>query len=92
MYQENFKFCEYAKASALRIPLRDAINTARAMPDAKMEQVINVLETALAHIRQGEADVEESSNEESHGMYTNVSDDPLDLLLGSITETEFDAS
>ena len=81
MYQEDFKFCEYAKASALRIPLRDAINTARAMPVEKMEQVIEVLETALAHIRQETPDGE---------VYADASADPLDVLLGP-AEDEPDA-
>ena len=84
MYSEDFKFCEYAKASALRIPLRDAINSARAMPEAKMDQVVQILETALRHIKGGDT-IDEVITTETN---TIVSDDPLDLLLGSITEDE----
>ena len=70
---EDFPFCEYGKAAACRAPIRDAINAARAMPESKMEQLITVLEQALAHIRPGE------SNEE---ITADTSDDPLDELLG----------
>ncbi len=70
---EDFAFCEYGKAAACRAPIRDAINSARAMPPEKMEQLITVLEQALAHIRPGE------SNEE---ITADSSDDPLDELLG----------
>jgi hypothetical protein len=86
MKNEDFTFCEYAKAAALRTPLRDAINTARSMPNAKMAQVIDVLETALDHIRQGAPYVEEPKPTVIHN-----SSDPLDSLLGP-TEAERDAS
>ncbi len=71
--QEDFPTVEYGKAGALRVPLRDAINTARSMPDDRMDQVIEILETALAHINRGE------QNE----VPANTSDDPLDELLGT---------
>lgn len=71
---EDFAVCEYARAAALRTPIRDAINTARSMPDVKMEQVIYVLETALAHIKQGVVDEEDTATS---------SDDPIDELLGA---------
>lgn len=82
---EDFTYCEYAKAAALRTPIRDAVNTARAMPPAKMAQVIDVLETALDHIRQGVPYVAEETDTQFS------SDDPLDSLLGP-AETERDAS
>ncbi len=73
----------YGKAAAMRTPVRDAINSARDMPDSKMDEVILVLELALAHIRQGQA------NEEVDVVAD--SDDPLDSLLGP-AETKSDAS
>jgi hypothetical protein len=81
MYSEDFEFCEYAKASALRIPLRDAINSARAMPEAKMDQVVKILETALSHIKGCNTENEVTVTKTN----TTVTDDPLDLLLGSVT-------
>ena len=74
---EDFNYCEYAKAAALRTPIRDAVNTARSMSPAKMAQVIDVLETALDHIRQGAPYVEEPK----HTVIYDSSD-PLDSLLG----------
>lgn len=75
---EDFPTIEYSRAATMRTPIRDAINSARAMPEHKMEQVILILETALAHIRQGKAD---------EVIETPIVDDgtidPLDLLLGS---------
>lgn len=78
--QEDFPSTVYAKASALRIPLRDAINTARMMPDEKMAEVVEVLETALRHIRQ---DTEETTSEDSSPEPESGSRDPLDQLLGA---------
>lgn len=74
MSAETFPTVSYGKAGALRTPLCLAINTARTMPDDRMDEVIDILETALAHIRQGQAHEE---------VTTAVSsDDPLDSLLG----------
>ena len=70
--QEDFPTAAFGKAGALRVPLRDAINTARGMPDDRMAEVIDILETALAHIHQGEIDE----------VPADTSDDPLDELLG----------
>lgn len=75
---EDFPSTEYSKAAAIRTPVRDAINTARSMPEHKMDQVILVLETALAHIRQGKADEVIETPVVDDGII-----DPLDLLLGS---------
>jgi len=77
LYSEDFTFCEYAKASALRIPLRDAINSARSMPEEKMNQVVQILETALAHIKG--AVTNETDNTDTR---PDASGDPLDFLLG----------
>jgi len=88
LYQEAFDYCEYAKAAACRRPIRDAINTARTMPENKMEQLINVLEAALAHIRQEQPDAEPT--QEVLPELPAPSDDPLDGLLGP-AEDEPDA-
>ena len=79
----DFPTVEYGRAAALRTPVRDAINSARDMPDSKMDQVILILEMALAHIRQGQANEEVDVD--------TVSSDPLDSLLGP-AETKSDAS
>ena len=78
--QEDFPSCEYEKAAAIRKPLREAINTARAMPAHKMDQVVAVLEAALKHIR-GE---EEDDAQELIVPVVDISGDvdPLDSLLG----------
>ena len=79
MANESLPQCEYGKAAALRVPIRDAINTARSMPPAKMEQVIHVLETALAHIRTAE----KKNVKKPKGTKVPASSDPLDELLGT---------
>ena len=78
---------EYQYARDLRLPLADAINHARQYPAEKMEDVIVLLEAALAHIR-GETDEDEEAAEVVSGTSP---DDVLDSLLGPSTEDEPDA-
>ena len=90
LHAQDFPFCEYGKAAALRTPMRDAINSARAMTPEKMEQVKMVLETALRHINQAEL---EAAMEETNVTPSETDDsvDPLDSLLGPAPEAGGDA-
>ncbi len=78
MKQEDFPTVEYGKAAAIRPALREAINSARAMHPSKMEQVVQILQTALDHIHQ-EIEYEEDAQPDDA---CTPSDDPLDSLLG----------
>jgi hypothetical protein len=76
MSNEDFPYSEYGEAAALRAPIARAINTARMQRAEKMEQVVAILETALAHIRQGAPDEVPEAD-----IAPDVVD-PLDELLG----------
>lgn len=77
LYEQDFPPVTYAKASALRKPIRDAVNTARSMKPEKMEELLAILRFTLEHIE---------GRQDNGPTETPVSvvdaDDPLDSLLG----------
>jgi hypothetical protein len=79
---EDFPRTEYAKAAAMRTPIRDAINSARMMSEDKMSQVEEILEAALKHIRQGEPDADFKDEAPLELSAPIDPDDPLNILLG----------